>query len=79
MTNTQLLAHIVTQEYIEVCQAWSQTRGIAGRQPLGARLGTMSLPDEVVRHSAELAEEFFSAAEANEFCGNPVETYVIPR
>ncbi|WP_232434830.1 hypothetical protein [Burkholderia ubonensis] len=79
MTNTQLLAHIVTQEYIEVCQARSQTRGVAGRHPLGALLGTVSLPDEVVRHSAELAEEIFSAAEANEFCGDPVETYVIPR
>lgn len=78
MTNTQLLAHIAMQGYIQVRQAPSQTRDVVGRRPLGSLLGTVPLPGEVVRQSAELAEEFFSAAEANEFCGDPVETYVIP-
>ncbi|MBN3829706.1 hypothetical protein G3O00_39910 [Burkholderia sp. Ac-20384] len=60
-------------------QARARTKSAAGIQSLGSILGTAHLPDEIVRHSAELAEEFFSAAEANEFCGDPVETYVIPR
>ncbi|KWN04824.1 hypothetical protein WT83_30480 [Burkholderia territorii] len=48
-------------------------------QPLGTILGSVLLPAEVVRHSGELAEDFFSDAEKCEFCGDPVETYAIPR
>ncbi|EDT41972.1 hypothetical protein BamMEX5DRAFT_2240 [Burkholderia ambifaria MEX-5] len=60
-------------------RARARTKSAAGIQSLGSILGTAHLPDDIVRHSAELAEEFFSAAEENEFCGDPVETYVIPR
>ncbi|MBN3761307.1 hypothetical protein G3O01_10805 [Burkholderia sp. Ac-20365] len=35
-------------------------------------------PDHIVRHSAALANEFYSAAEANDFAGDDVETYSIP-
>lgn len=59
-------------------QTRSLTRSVTGQPPLGSIRGTVCLPDEVVRQSAELAEQFFSSAEANEFCGDPVETYVIP-
>lgn len=46
--------------------------------PLGSILGRVELPDHVGRGAAKLADEFFAAAEAEEFCGNPVETYAIP-
>ncbi|MGY6257269.1 hypothetical protein ACXIVK_27810 [Paraburkholderia caledonica] len=46
--------------------------------PLGSILGHVQLPDHVVRGAAALADEFFTAAEDEEFCGNPVETYAIP-
>lgn len=47
-------------------------------KPLGTILGSVSLPVHVVRNAAALAEEYFSAAEDAEFCGDPVETYAIP-
>ncbi|VWC78838.1 hypothetical protein BLA39750_01047 [Burkholderia lata] len=46
--------------------------------PIGPILGRVALPDSVVRGSARLAEEFYTAAEENEFCGDAVETYAIP-
>lgn len=47
-------------------------------QPLGSILGSIQLPDHVRHHSACLADEFFTAAEAVDFCGDQVETYAIP-
>ncbi|MDN7445344.1 hypothetical protein QZM64_39945 [Burkholderia cepacia] len=46
--------------------------------PIGPILGRVALPDSVVRGSARLAEDFYAAAEKNEFCGDAVETYAIP-
>lgn len=46
--------------------------------PPGTILGQIQLPDHVSRGAATLADEFFTAAEADEFCGDPVETYAIP-
>ncbi|KVV07506.1 hypothetical protein WK77_16790 [Burkholderia ubonensis] len=60
-------------------QAQRPMRDVAGSRFLGSILGTVQLPGEVTRQSAYLAEEFFAAAEADEFCGHPVETYAIPR
>ncbi|KVV40784.1 hypothetical protein WT27_12695 [Burkholderia territorii] len=48
-------------------------------KPLGTILGSVPVPADVIRRSSSLAEEFFTAAEANEFCGDAVETYMIPR
>ncbi|ABO60214.1 hypothetical protein LA345_36940 (plasmid) [Burkholderia vietnamiensis] len=50
-----------------------------GRPPFGSVLGTVQLPADVVRGAASIAEEFFSAAEASEFSGDPVETLAVPR
>jgi hypothetical protein len=46
--------------------------------PLGSILGHVQLPDRVAHSAAKLADEFYAAAEAAEFCGDPVETYAIP-
>lgn len=51
----------------------------SGHLPLGSVLGTVQLPIAVVRGAANVAEEFFSAAELGEFSGDPVETLAVPR
>ncbi len=51
--------------------------GGADTRPLGSILRIERLPDDVVRHSTELAKEFFLSTEAIEFCGGRVEAYVI--
>ncbi|WP_454728032.1 MULTISPECIES: hypothetical protein [Cupriavidus] len=49
-----------------------------GTPPLGTIRGSVTIPNHVIRLSSELAEEFYVAAEKDEFCGDPVETYTIP-
>ncbi|KIP17292.1 hypothetical protein WI80_30340 [Burkholderia ubonensis] len=66
---------------MQTLHAPARTSGGTRPQPLGSILGSvpMPMPADVIRRSSSLVEEFFSAAEANEFCGDEVETYVIPR
>ena len=45
---------------------------------MGAILGRCALPDHVVAHSAQLAEEFFAAQEEHDFAGDDVETHSEP-
>ena len=53
-------------------------QNIANIQPFGSILGTVQLPADVARQAANLAGEFFAAAEGNEFSGDAVETCAIP-
>ncbi|WJN72227.1 hypothetical protein [Burkholderia anthina] len=53
-------------------------RTSAGARPLGTILGTVQVPAHVIRHSDQLADEFYTTAVESEFCGDQVETYVIP-
>lgn len=46
-------------------------------QPLGAVLGSVQVPDDVLRNAAKLADEFFTGAEENDF-PEQVETFAIP-
>lgn len=46
-------------------------------KPLGTILGSVTLPDHVVRESSKLADEFFTSAEESNF-NDPVETYPVP-
>lgn len=46
--------------------------------PLGSICGHVQLPAHVARGAATLADEYFTAAEAADFCGDCVETYAIP-
>ncbi|WP_186157239.1 hypothetical protein [Burkholderia gladioli] len=47
-------------------------------QPLGKICGSVALPALVIAESAKLADEVFSAAEEQAFCGDEVETSSIP-
>lgn len=47
-------------------------------QPLGKICGSVALPPLVIAESAKLADEVFSAAEEQAFCGDEVETSSIP-
>ncbi|ARL04264.1 hypothetical protein [Burkholderia pseudomallei] len=47
-------------------------------QQLGKILGSVALPVHVIAESAKLADEMFSAAEEQAFCGDAVETWSIP-
>ncbi|WP_244103154.1 hypothetical protein [Burkholderia gladioli] len=47
-------------------------------QPLGKICGSVALPALVIAESAKLADEVFSAAEDQAFCGDEVETSSIP-
>jgi len=44
----------------------------------GAILGSIVMPDHITSNAAKLSEEFFTAAEKEEFSGESVETYAIP-
>ncbi|MBB2984790.1 hypothetical protein [Paraburkholderia tropica] len=54
------------------------TRPAGGTLPLGSILGSVQIPGDVIRLSDELANEFYTAADESEFCGDQVETYAIP-
>ncbi|WP_043365493.1 hypothetical protein [Cupriavidus sp. WS] len=45
---------------------------------MGKIMGTVHLPEHVAANAKQLARKFFATAEANEFCGDAVETYVVP-
>lgn len=55
----------------------SQTQSLSA-PPLGMILGTVSLPAIVPTMAAKMSDEFFTAAEEIDFCGDTVETHSIP-
>lgn len=59
-------------------QRRTSARPTAGALPLGSILGSVQVPGHVIRLSNQLAGEFYTAAEENEFCGDQVETFAIP-
>ena len=54
------------------------TRKGAQPFPWGAVQGTVLLNDAVLRDAAALAQTHYAQAEADEFCGDAVEDYLVP-